>query len=192
MQKPIRILREEHDNILKALEVLEACAERLKKGQPVSPDTLEALIEFFRLYADRTHHGKEEDLLFPVMIEHGFSREVGPIHCMLADHEHNRAVTREMIAAAAEFRGGNEGAGLKFARAAEEYVRALREHIQKENLVLFVMADNVLPVEDEPELLAKFQEVDEKQIGAVEIGRLLRLLDSARQDVGAGAELRSA
>lgn len=184
MQEPIRILREEHDNILKGLELLEACSEKLKDSQEVSPETMERFIEFFQLYADKTHHGKEEDLLFPAMIEHGFSREVGPIHCMLSDHEHNRALTREMIAATAAYRAGDKNAGLRFADAAREYVRALREHIQKENLVLFVMADNTLPVEDEPELLTRFQEVDQKKIGAAEIGRLLSLLEKLAREVG--------
>ena len=78
MLEPIRILREEHDNILRGLDILEASSAKLADGQPVSPETLEGLIEFFRLYADRTHHGKEEDLLFPAMIDKGFSREVGP------------------------------------------------------------------------------------------------------------------
>lgn len=189
MLEPIRILREEHDNILKGLEVLEACCEKLKAGVELSPATMEGLIEFFRLYADKTHHGKEEDLLFPAMIQHGFSREVGPIHCMLSDHEHNRALTREMIEAAAEYRRGNKDAGLCFALAGEQYVSALREHIQKENLVLFVMADNTLPAAEEPELLAGFREVDRKKIGSAEIARLLGLLEELRHGVGSVAEV---
>ncbi len=183
MQEPIRILREEHDNILRGLEVLEACSEKLKDCQRVAPATLEGLIEFFRLYADQTHHGKEEDLLFPAMIEHGFSREAGPIHCMLADHEHNRALTREMIQAAAAYRAGDKEAGLRFAGAADQYVQALRDHIQKENLVLFVMADNTLPVQDEPQLLAKFNDVDKNKIGDAEIRRLLSLLETLSHDI---------
>ena len=182
MLEPVRILREEHDNILRGLDILEACANKLLDRQEVTPGALERLIEFFRLYADRTHHGKEEDLLFPVMIEYGFSREAGPIHCMLADHEHNRSLTREMIAAAAEYRGGNKDAGLRFAAAAEEYVRALREHILKENLVLFEMADNAIPAEREPKLLASFRDVDDHKIGKHEIERLLAILDSVSAD----------
>ena len=178
MLEPVRILREEHDNILRGLNVLDACAQKLHDQQDVAPETLEGLIEFFRLYADRTHHGKEEDLLFPAMIDYGFSLEAGPIHCMLADHEHNRELTREMIAAAAEYRAGDKAAGLRFASSADQYVRALREHIQKENLVLFVMADDAIPVEREPNLLAKFQDVDANKIGKAEIARLLALLES--------------
>jgi hemerythrin-like domain-containing protein len=182
MFEPTRILREEHDNILRGLEVLEACAEKLEDRQQVAPQTMEALIEFFRLYADRTHHGKEEDLLFPAMIERGFSREQGPIHCMLADHEHNRAVTRAMIEACAEYKAQKMGAGLRFADAAREYVRALREHIQKENLVLFNMAEQVIPSAEEPDLLARFTDVDQNKIGLAEIDRLLRLLEKASQE----------
>ena len=177
MSETTRILREEHDNILRGLEILEACAPKLLDGQPVPPETMEGLIEFFRLYADRTHHGKEEDLLFPAMIANGFSREVGPIHCMLADHENNRALTRQMIDAAARYRSGDQKAGITFGSAATEYVRVLREHIQKENLVLFVMADDAIPSQDQPALLEKFHDVDENKIGAAEINRLLALRD---------------
>jgi hypothetical protein len=41
MMEPIRILREEHDNILVGLETLEACACKLRDNQPVPPATLE-------------------------------------------------------------------------------------------------------------------------------------------------------
>ena len=177
MSEATRILREEHDNILRGLEVLEACAGKLEDEQPVPPTTLEGLIEFFRLYADRTHHGKEEDLLFPAMIANGFSREVGPVHCMLADHDRNRSLTREMIEAAGKYRAGDKKAGTAFAAAATQYVSVLREHIQKENLVLFVMADNAIPESDQPGLLAKFHDVDNNKIGAAEINRLLALRD---------------
>ena len=178
MSEATRILRQEHENILRGLEVLEACASKFEHGQSVPPATLEGLIEFFRLYADRTHHGKEEDLLFPAMIANGFAREVGPVHCMLTDHERNRALTREMIDAAAKYRAGDQKAAIVFASAATQYVSVLREHIQKENLVLFVMADDAIPEKDQPALLARFHEVDNNKIGAAEIHRLLALRDS--------------
>src|SRR4051812_527241 len=175
MFEPTRILRDEHDVILQGLEILEACSEKLEAGEIVSPDTLDSLIEFFRLYADKTHHGKEEALLFPAMIEKGFSRETGPIHCMLADHEQNRALTKKMIQASAELRTGDQSATSRFAEAAGDYVHVLREHIQKENMVLFNMAEQVLAAE-ESALLAKFHDVDRNQIGEAEIARLKNIL----------------
>src|SRR3954462_14005048 len=183
MFEPTRILRDEHDVILQGLEILEACSEKLEAGEIVSPDTLDSLIEFFRLYADKTHHGKEEALLFPAMIEKGFSRETGPIHCMLADHEQNRALTKKMIQAAAELRAGDQTAPLRFAEAASDYVRVLREHIQKENMMLFNMAEQVITAAEESALLAKFHDVDQNQIGEAEITRLKGILTQVQEAV---------
>ena len=183
MFQPTQILRDEHDVILRGLELLESCSTRLTDGQTVPPDTLESIIEFFRLYADKTHHGKEEALLFPAMVAKGFSYESGPIHCMMSDHEQNRTLTRAMLAAIAEMRAGDSRAAMRFAEAADRYVYGLREHIQKENLVLFNMAEQVLPKNEEPALLAKFHEVDEKEIGLSEIERLVGILDRVEESV---------
>jgi hemerythrin-like domain-containing protein len=183
MFEPTRILRDEHDVILRGLEILEACSEKLQDGESVSPGKLDSLIEFFRLFADKTHHGKEEALLFPAMIEKGFSRETGPIHCMLADHEQNRALTRKMVQASSEYRAGDKAAALRFAEAAADYIYVMREHIQKENMVLFNMAEQVLTVAEEPALLAKFHDVDRNQIGEAEIVRLKGILTQVQEVV---------
>jgi len=185
MFQPTQILRDEHDVILRSLELLESFSTRLGDGQTVSPDTLDSLIEFFRLYADKTHHGKEEALLFPAMVAKGFSYESGPIHCMMSDHEQNRTLTRSMIAAIEEMRVGDKRAAMRFAEAADRYVYVLREHIQKENLVLFNMAEQVLAKTDEPDLMAKFTQVDEKEIGLAEIERLVGILDQVEEAVPA-------
>lgn len=183
MFQPTQILRDEHDVILRGLEILESCSEKLHQGEAVPPAQLESLIEFFRLYADKTHHGKEEALLFPAMVERGFSYESGPIHCMMSDHEQNRTLTRLMISAVADMRAGDSRAAMRFAEAADNYVYVLREHIQKENMVLFNMAEQVLTAAEEPALLSKFQDVDEKEIGKAEIKRLIGILDRVQETV---------
>jgi hemerythrin-like domain-containing protein len=183
MFEPTRILRNEHDVILRGLDILESCSEKLEAGEKVSPDTLDSLIEFFRLYADKTHHGKEEALLFPAMIEKGFSRESGPIHCMLSEHEQNRALTRQMIQASAEYRAGDKAAAERFTNSARDYIYVLRQHIQKENMVLFNMAEEVLGPAEEPMMLAKFQHVDQDEIGEAEIARLAGILTRLEEAV---------
>ena len=119
------------------------------------------------------------------MIAKGFSRESGPIHCMLADHEQNRALTKKMAQASAEYRAGDKTAALRFAEAADDYVYVLREQIRKENMVLFNMAEQVLAATEEPTLLAKFHEVDRNQIGEAEIARLKDILAEAEEAVPA-------
>ena len=77
------ILRKEHEAILKMLGATEAAAHRIQSGGTVPTETLEGLIEFFRMFGDKCHHGKEEDLLFPLLESRGLPRSGGPTGVML-------------------------------------------------------------------------------------------------------------
>lgn len=96
------ILRKEHDVILKMLDATDAVGRRLILGEQVSPDTLNGLLEFFRLFADRCHHGKEEDFLFPLLEREGIPRG-GPIGVMLSVHGRGRELIHEMELASSQF-----------------------------------------------------------------------------------------
>ncbi len=119
------LLREEHEIILRALRLLEAVAAR---GQQPP----KALLDFFSDFADAHHHGKEEGILFPAMEEAGFPHEDGPVGVMLHEHE----AGRELIAALRD--------PARFADAARSYVALLSAHIDKENGMLFPMADGAV------------------------------------------------
>jgi hemerythrin-like domain-containing protein len=159
-------LRHEHEAILKMLEATEEVSRRLQAFQPVSPETLEGLQEFFREFADHCHHGKEEDLLFPFLEQKGIPRGGGPIGMMLYEHEQGRALIREMGEAAAAYREGEDGSGPRWARAAGGYAHLLREHIAKENNVLFVMAERLLSPEEQDRLGKQFEAIELEKMGA--------------------------
>ncbi|NIP79071.1 MAG: hypothetical protein GWM90_07655, partial [Gemmatimonadetes bacterium] len=95
--RPTGVLRDEHRLILRVVAALEAFVE----SDPASgsPDDARAFVEFFSLYTDALHHGKEEDHLFDTLVEHGFPRHQGPIAMMLQEHELGRALVRQMAAA---------------------------------------------------------------------------------------------
>ena len=95
------LLKEEHDLILRGLTVLEKAAARLAAGQAVPVGVLQALVAFFRDFADRCHHGKEEAMLFPALESAGLPREGGPTGVMCFEHEQGRACVRAMAGAAA-------------------------------------------------------------------------------------------
>lgn len=136
-------LRHEHDVILRALDVLDAAARRLEAGQPVAPDVFTRLVDFFRTYADACHHIKEETVLFPKLEERGMPRDGGPIGVMLYEHDEGRALVKTVAAATAELSSGPAAAG-RLATAAREFSSLLRGHIDKENHVLFMMAERLL------------------------------------------------
>ena len=74
MATATEVLRKEHDAILKMLEATETTAAQLARGEKVPDSRLAGLIEFFQQFADRCHHGKEEEVLFPRLVQKGMSQ----------------------------------------------------------------------------------------------------------------------
>jgi hemerythrin-like domain-containing protein len=160
------ILRKEHDAILKMLDALDQTSLQLSGAASVQPSTLQGLLEFFQLFADRCHHGKEEDLLFPLLERRGIPRGGGPIGVMLFEHDRGRELIREMSAAASEYEKEPHAAGRRWAEAAGEYSQLLREHIMKENNILFRMAEQILSPDEQTSLAADFEKAEIEKMGA--------------------------
>lgn len=165
MKNATGILRQEHDAILKMLDVTEEVAQRLESGVDVSAATLHRLHEFFRTFADTCHHGKEEDLLFPALEKKGMPRQGGPIHVMLVEHDQGRALIKQMVEAAEAYEQNPKNAALRWSKAARGYAELLRNHIAKENDVLFMMAERMLSPQDQEKLAEEFEKVETEKIG---------------------------
>ena len=128
------VLREEHRVILRALIVLESAVDRLAHGRALPDGWWERLIQFLRTFADANHHAKEEGYLFPALVEAGVPSSGGPVSVMLAEHTDGRAFIHKMQDDDPSHR----------VEAAKRYLHLLREHIEKENSVLFPLAEAVL------------------------------------------------
>ncbi len=177
MKTATDILRTEHDAILRMLDLAEDSAHRLRAGENVPPEVLNGLLEFLKLFADRCHHGKEEDLLFPLLEKKGLLRERGPIGVMLYEHDLGRKLIGQMSRAAEAYAAGSSAAGRDWAEPAAQYTQLLREHIYKENNILFVMAERMLTAEEQAELSRQFERVEEEKMGAGTHERLHALMD---------------
>ena len=158
------LLKEEHDLILRGLTVLERAAARLAEGKAVDQAVLMQLVEFFRNFADRCHHGKEEAMLFPALESAGLPREGGPTGVMYTEHEEGRACVRGIAGAAARL-AKEPGAAQQIVGHARQFIPLLRAHIDKENDVLFVMADSILSPEAQRELADRYARFTDEQAG---------------------------
>ena len=143
--KPTEDLKNEHAAVKLALKILEETARRLEEGVSVEEDHLGGLLEFLRVFVDRCHHGKEEDLLFPAMERAGVPREGGPLGVMLAEHKEGRMYVKGMGAAFLEYRKGGRTSGREYAQNARGYASLLARHIEKEDNVLYPLAESRLP-----------------------------------------------
>ena len=183
MDTAIALLRKEHDAILRMLDLTDEVARQLDGGGRVKPETLSGLLEFFQLFADRCHHGKEEELLFPLLEQKGVPRDGGPIGVMLFEHEKGRSLIRQMVDSAEAYAGGAADAGSHWAAAAWKYSALLRDHIMKENEVLFRIAEWLLADAEQQELAAAFDKVEVDKMGAGTHERLHALMDKLAGEI---------
>ncbi len=176
-------LRKEHEAILRMLDAAEEVARQLEAGIAVAPSTLSGLLEFLRVFADRCHHGKEEDCLFPKLEQKGMPSHGGPIGIMLMEHDLGRGYIRDMAAASDAYLTGQPDAARNWAAAAHNYADLLRGHIGKENNILFVMAERILSDSDQAELSEAFENVEEMKLGKGTHERLHALMDSLTAEI---------
>lgn len=162
--KPTDILVEEHRVIEQVIGCLEKIAGELRSsGRLDLNDAIDA-IDFIRNFADGIHHFKEEDVLFTMMHGKGFPKESGPVAVMLMDHDQGRAHVWAMADAAEAASKGDENAKSAFISNAFGYAGLLREHIMKEDNILYPMANNLFDDDDQQALASGFVEAEKKNV----------------------------
>ncbi len=150
MTDPFQELTDEHRIIERGLDALEAAAHR-----DLPATFYERALDLITNFADRCHHGKEEERLFPLLEAHGVVRDGGPIGVMCDEHEIGRAHVERMQ----HLLQTGDMAGLR--RESLEYVALLRQHIQKEDNVLFPIGRKLLGSEETERLCREFAEVED-------------------------------
>ncbi len=143
-ETPTRILRAQHQNILRLADALERVLDAGASAGSLDHEAVEDCVLFIRLYADALHHGKEEDLLFPELEAAGMPRDGGPIAVMLYEHAQGRAYCRAMADALPAARSGDEQARRRLVDAGRSYIDLIRQHIAKEDHILFQVADRLI------------------------------------------------
>lgn len=159
MGKATQDLRKEHESILYVLNIMDRMFSSNTKTDESLLGYYDEVVYFLKIFADKCHHGKEENYLFPQLVQHGAAQEGGPVGVMLQEHAQGRTFIA-MMSAALEYKNLEE-----FNSAASQYQELLRKHIEKENSVLFVMADRVLDEAAQDELFEKFEQHEENVVG---------------------------
>lgn len=156
--KSVDRLIAEHDIIERGLDLLETAVAKIASRQPLPEGFAQWAPGFFAQFADKCHHAKEEDILFPLLKERGIPEQGGPIGVMLHEHDLGRSCVRRMReACAAEFDAE------MFSQAAREFIPLLRQHIFKENNVLFPMAGRVMSEADDADLNLQFDQAEQER-----------------------------
>jgi hemerythrin-like domain-containing protein len=155
---PTEVLSNEHRLILTVLDRIEEAAERLDDGKAISPEFFLDAAEFIAGFADKCHHGKEEDILFVALTTKHMPRDSGPVAVMLQEHDEGRRYTAGIRSAAEQTKAGDASAADEIVHNALNYVQLLRQHIFKEDNVLFPMAEQLIMGDELQDVSRKFEQ----------------------------------
>ena len=150
---PITLLHDEHEIILDAIRIAKELRKHTGNGG-LYEQKVSALIAFFREYADKYHHYKEEEVLFPEMVKANELLESGVIQEMFENHEDFRALIREIEQLTKDKK--HEDAQNKL----EQYVEALTDHIAVENEEVFEIARSLFSDIEMEKIFFRFMDLD--------------------------------
>lgn len=142
----IETMMDEHQNILKMIEVMRSAMKRFMETDHIEKDDIMSMFEFVKEYADQHHHGKEEIILFDEMITH-----IGPTadklitHGMLVEHDLGRLYVSNTLTALKDYLNGQSERKIDVISNAISYGELLKRHIDKEDRVVFPLASRELP-----------------------------------------------
>ena len=160
-KRPTEVLEAEHHVIQKVVGAMAVLAQALDMGQEVKAKTLEDIVEFMRIFADKCHHGKEEVHLFPALEKKGVPARGCPVGALLHEHQQGRALVMGLAEAAGAYPKGETSAKEALQKSLRGLVELYPSHIWKEDYLLFPMTNKVLSAEDQRDLREKFERVEE-------------------------------
>lgn len=160
--KPTEILTEEHKIIKIVLEIMNNISNSLKINGKFEIEHIEKIIDFIINFADKYHHAKEETALFPELINSGMSKDNGPVHVMLYEHEIGRSLIKEILSTIEAFKNGNEQAKYLIADNMDKYTQLLYAHIHKEDNILFPMANNLISDKIQNDIYIEFKRIEQE------------------------------
>ncbi len=163
--KPTEDLMNEHKAIKVMASIMGKIAANIRNNNKPDTEEIEKIIDFLRTFADKCHHGKEETALFPALVVAGMSNESGPVAVMLYEHDLGRGFIKNMALSVEAMETGDKSTANQLAVAMEEYVLLMQNHIQKEENILFPMADKFLPAKKQDEIFIAFERIEEDVVG---------------------------
>ena len=162
MVNSIELMMDEHQVILRMLDVIRTACIEVMNGAEIDYNDFEDMMDFVKNYADDHHHGKEEKYLFKEMTDRLVKIGQNLItNGMLVEHDFGRFYMQELRAALQRVKEGDQDSKVDVIANAVSYTHLLRRHIGKEDQVVYTYAAKNLPAEVMEEVNRKSTELEE-------------------------------
>jgi hemerythrin-like domain-containing protein len=148
MAKTLNIIRDEHRSIAAILHGMEYLVDRVRaRKAKIDPRVFRAMIYYLDTFSERMHHPKEDRFLFSALRGRG-----GEAAAAVAELEHEHAAggsaLQRLEQCLVRYEEGGEREFPGFAEAVAKFVREYRDHMRKEETIVFPMAERLLTAQD--------------------------------------------
>ena len=163
--KPAGPLMIEHRLIERMIKIIKDEAANINLTGKANVALIEAAVDFIRTYADRCHHGKEEDILFRDLIKKPLTPEHKKIlNELIAEHTQARAMVKALVAAVERYTKGDDGASGAVAKLMESLTDFYPVHIAKEDKDFFIPCMDYFTKQEQEKMLEEFDSFDRNLI----------------------------
>lgn len=155
----------EHRLIERMIAIFAKALGRIEASNRVDPYFVDAAFDFICMYADRTHHGKEEEIYFKALENKKMAMEDRHLMDELI-HEHSlgRKLTAALVEANGRYRRGDQTALPIIAQSLRTLVVFYPKHVEKEDQIFFPAARKYFTETEHGELLERYREFDSRLI----------------------------
>ena len=162
--KPIGPMMWEHRLIEKMLRLFDGEIQKVNEKKKVDTVFIDTAVDFIKTYADRTHHGKEEDILFRELAKKQLSTEHARImNELIEEHKYARKTVGRLVAAKERYLTG-ENTSQEVIGCLKELARFYPQHIEKEDKHFFYPCMDYFTKQEQDAMLFEFYEFDRKMI----------------------------
>ena len=172
----IESLRQDHRDIEVLLD------RAMEAIEPFDLNAVARRVNALGDFVEKLHMPKEDEVLFSELARHAMDLAVGPIHALQREHDLFRAYLQAVKTELARGAVGRSVDRERIITSVRAMNTTLRAHMKKEDGVLFILAERVIPAVHDPVLVQRFGEVEAKGLGLEEADRLRRLVRGQLED----------
>jgi len=173
---PTENLIKEHEEINELLDIMSKIALKIKSKDVFYPTDVEEIIDYLIIIIDKSHHGKEDEVFYPELISSGIPKETAPLSIINYEHTLAHRYLKDISSCVVNCKIGNDFSGELLADSLTNYVVVIKNHIQREEEIIFPIANEVLSSEKQNEISQRFEDIEQKNISLSFFDRFNKLL----------------
>jgi len=163
--QPIGLLMKEHRLIERMIPLLEKNLKKSEETQMIYTAFISVVIDFFKTYVDKIHHGKEEDILFKSLKKIQISTtHKKTLNQLLEDHKISRVIIGEIEDANHRYLHGDNSAIHDIQEGLHKIIMLYPCHIEIEDKRFFFPIMDYFTREECDAMIQKFFDFDKNII----------------------------